>query len=192
MCYHTFIIKKIEWDTILSGPCAFPGQKLMEHPIFCGSQDGRGVWGRTDPRTCMAESLCCSPETITLLSGCIPIQNNNKKEDTWTQTCTREDTGRRRHQKCTTLWSWPSSLQNCEETYFWRLSCLSAALCLSVGLEQRSPLGGVSPSLLFLCGWLFSFHRCPHSWQTSWYKPPVVGLYQSFLHPELSTPGLLP
>ena len=64
---------------ILSGPCAFPGQKLMEHLIFCGSQDGRGVWGRTDPCTCMAESLCCSPETITLLSGYIPIQNNNKK-----------------------------------------------------------------------------------------------------------------
>ena len=30
-----------------------------------------GEWGRMDPCVCMAESLCCSPETITaLLIGC--------------------------------------------------------------------------------------------------------------------------
>ena len=44
--------------------------------ISCGSLDGRGVWGRMDTRICMAESLCCSPETITtLLSSYTAIQN---------------------------------------------------------------------------------------------------------------------
>ena len=28
--------------------------------MLCGSLDGRGVWGRMDPRICKAESLCCS------------------------------------------------------------------------------------------------------------------------------------
>jgi len=36
-----------------------------------GSLDGRGVWGRVDTCICMAESLSCSPETVTtLLIGC--------------------------------------------------------------------------------------------------------------------------
>ena len=35
--------------------------------VFCGSLDGRGVWGRVDTCICMAESFCCPPETITLL-----------------------------------------------------------------------------------------------------------------------------
>ena len=40
------------------------------------SLDGRGVWGRIDTCVCMAESLCCSPETVTtLLIGYTPIQN---------------------------------------------------------------------------------------------------------------------
>ena len=44
--------------------------------MSCGSLDGRGVWGRMDPCICMAESLCCPPETITtLLIGYTPIQN---------------------------------------------------------------------------------------------------------------------
>ena len=44
--------------------------------MLCGRLDGRRVWGRMDTCTCMAESLCCSPETITtLLIGCTPIQN---------------------------------------------------------------------------------------------------------------------
>ena len=39
----------------------------------------KGIWGRRDTRTCMAESLCCSPETITtLLIGCTPKQTNKK------------------------------------------------------------------------------------------------------------------
>ena len=33
--------------------------------MLCGSLDGKGVWGRTG--ICIAESLHCSPETITLL-----------------------------------------------------------------------------------------------------------------------------
>ena len=41
-----------------------------------GSLDGREVWGRMDTGICMAESLPCSPETITtLLIGYTPIQN---------------------------------------------------------------------------------------------------------------------
>ena len=35
--------------------------------MFCGSLDGRGVWGRMDTCMCMAESLHCSPETLTTL-----------------------------------------------------------------------------------------------------------------------------
>ena len=44
--------------------------------VLWGSLDGRGVWGRKDPCICMAESLCCPPETITtLLIGYTLIQN---------------------------------------------------------------------------------------------------------------------
>ena len=35
--------------------------------LLCGSLDGTGVWGRIDTCICMAESLLCSPETITKL-----------------------------------------------------------------------------------------------------------------------------
>ena len=59
--------------------------------LLCASLDERGVWGRMDthPHThtythththththmYMAESLCCSPETVTILIiGYIPIQ----------------------------------------------------------------------------------------------------------------------
>ena len=38
--------------------------------MLYGSLAGRGVWGRMDTCICMAESLCCPPETIrTLLIG---------------------------------------------------------------------------------------------------------------------------
>ena len=44
--------------------------------MLCGSLDGRGVWWRMDTCICLAESLCCSPETITkLLIGYTAIQN---------------------------------------------------------------------------------------------------------------------
>ena len=36
--------------------------------MFCGSLDGRGVWGRVDACVCLAESLRRVPETITALS----------------------------------------------------------------------------------------------------------------------------
>ena len=35
--------------------------------MLCGILDGREVWGRMDTCICMAESLCCSPKTITTL-----------------------------------------------------------------------------------------------------------------------------
>ena len=42
--------------------------------------DRKGVWGRGDTCVCLAESLCCSVETITaLLTGYIPIQNKKVK-----------------------------------------------------------------------------------------------------------------
>ena len=35
--------------------------------MLCGSQDGRGVWGEMDTCICIAESLHCSHETVTIL-----------------------------------------------------------------------------------------------------------------------------
>ena len=35
---------------------------LYATSTFCGSLDGREVWGRMDTCIYMAESLCCSPE----------------------------------------------------------------------------------------------------------------------------------
>ena len=49
-----------------------------------GSRDGRGVWGRRDTCTCLAESLRCSPEIIiTVLTDYAPAQNEKfgKKKD---------------------------------------------------------------------------------------------------------------
>ena len=44
--------------------------------------DGRGVGGRLDKCICMAESLCCPPETVTtLLIGYTPIQNKKLKKN---------------------------------------------------------------------------------------------------------------
>ena len=52
----------------------------VQHGELCsmigGSLDGRGVWGRMDTCTCIAEPPPCSPETITtLLIGYTAIQN---------------------------------------------------------------------------------------------------------------------
>ena len=45
--------------------------------VLCGSLDGRGVGSRI----CMAESLCCPPETVTtLLINSTPIQNKKLKK----------------------------------------------------------------------------------------------------------------
>jgi len=35
--------------------------------MSCGNLDRKGTWGRMDTCMCMAESLCCLPETITTL-----------------------------------------------------------------------------------------------------------------------------
>ena len=48
--------------------------------MLCGSLDGRGVWGTMDTCICMAESLCCLPEIITLLISYTPIQNKKLKK----------------------------------------------------------------------------------------------------------------
>ena len=63
--------------------------------VLCGSLDGRRVWGRMDTCICMAESLHCSPETITpLLIGYILVQNKKfkrKKKIRWEQESMRSD-----------------------------------------------------------------------------------------------------
>jgi len=49
--------------------------------MLCNSLDGRGAWGRMDSCRCMAESLCCPPESVTiLLTGYTVIQNQNLLE----------------------------------------------------------------------------------------------------------------
>ena len=49
--------------------------------MLCSSLDGMGVWGRMDTCICMAESLRCSPETLTaLLTGYTSIQNKKFKQ----------------------------------------------------------------------------------------------------------------
>ena len=46
--------------------------------MLCGSLDGKRVQGRMDTCMCMAESLCCPSETITILFiGYTLIQNDN-------------------------------------------------------------------------------------------------------------------
>ena len=50
------------------------------YSILCGSLDEMGVGGRVDKGVGMAESPCCSPETITkLLISYTPIQSKNLK-----------------------------------------------------------------------------------------------------------------
>ena len=57
---------------------------LLYHTELCSmlldSLDGREVWGIMDTCMCMAESLCSSPETITiLLISYTPIQNKTSR-----------------------------------------------------------------------------------------------------------------
>ena len=53
-----------------------PVERMELCSTLCGRLDGRGVRRRMDTCMCMAESLHCSPETITtLLIGYTPIQN---------------------------------------------------------------------------------------------------------------------
>ena len=47
----------------------------------CGSLGGSGVRERMDTCVCLAESLCCSPETLTTsLIGYTPIKKSRKKK----------------------------------------------------------------------------------------------------------------
>ena len=47
-----------------------------------GTLDRRGVLGRMDTRICVAESLCCSPETITaLLISCECVLSHSVVSD---------------------------------------------------------------------------------------------------------------
>ena len=59
--------------------------KICPASMICGSLGGKGAWGRMDPCICMAESLSCSPETVTtLLIDCTSKQNKKfvlKKEN---------------------------------------------------------------------------------------------------------------
>ena len=49
--------------------------------MSCGSLNGKRVWGRMDTCMCTAESLCCPPETITiLLIDYTPIQTKKLKK----------------------------------------------------------------------------------------------------------------
>ena len=55
------------------------------------SRGSRGIWGRMDACVYMAESLLCSPETVTaLLISYIPVQNKSFKN---IQTATTEKPG---------------------------------------------------------------------------------------------------
>ena len=50
--------------------------------MLCASLDRRAVWGRMDTCICIAESLCCSPDTITtMLIGYTSIQNKKLKKN---------------------------------------------------------------------------------------------------------------
>ena len=52
----------------------------MEVFCLCASLDGRGIWGIVNTCTCMAESLCCSPETTTTLLTGYTLTQNKKFE----------------------------------------------------------------------------------------------------------------
>ena len=52
----------LKWITDKVLLCS-PGNSVQ----LCGNLNGRGIWGRMDTCICMAESLCCPPETITIL-----------------------------------------------------------------------------------------------------------------------------
>ena len=54
------------------------GQHRELCSVLCGSLKGKGVGERKDTCICVAESLCCLPETITtLLISYTPTQNKN-------------------------------------------------------------------------------------------------------------------
>ena len=53
--------------------------------MLYGTLDERGVWGRINTCICMAESLCCPPETLTaLLLGILQYKKKFKEKNPWT------------------------------------------------------------------------------------------------------------
>ena len=68
--------------------------------MLCGSLQGRGVWGRMDTCICMAESLCCQPETITsLLISYTPIWNKKLKKNSSGEMSMSQDLSRKGREK---------------------------------------------------------------------------------------------
>ena len=63
------------------------------YSMLCVSLDGRGVWERMDTCMCIAESLCCSPETLTALlmgyhfSSVQPLSRVRLLVTPWTAAC---------------------------------------------------------------------------------------------------------
>ena len=58
--------------------------------MLCSSLDARGVLGKMDTRMCMAESLCCPPETITTLLISYSVQSLSRVwlfTTPWTAAC---------------------------------------------------------------------------------------------------------
>ena len=55
------VLRKVLWKD----------KKLVVSAMLCGSLDRREVCGRLDTCICMAESLCCLPETVTALLSAI-------------------------------------------------------------------------------------------------------------------------
>ena len=80
-CQREGVVREFEMDvyTLLRLKRVHHGPALQHMELcsrWCGSRAGREVWGRMDTRVYVAESLHCSPETITaLLMGCTPVQN---------------------------------------------------------------------------------------------------------------------
>ena len=73
--------------------------------MLCGSLDGKGVGGRMGICIYMAESLHCSPETITtLLIGYTSVQNKKFKKKANTIWCLLYVESKTRH-KWTYLWN---------------------------------------------------------------------------------------
>ena len=87
-CMHIYVNVRVCVNTLKLkvSICRIKGRVYTRElcSMLCGSLDGRGVCGRMDTCICVAESLCCSPETITMmLISYMPIQNkktNNKKK----------------------------------------------------------------------------------------------------------------
>ena len=70
-CTHCYIYAIFKADN-QEGP-------IVQHKelcsMLCGSLDGSGVWGRMDTCVCMAQSLCCPPETTMSSVEYTPLQN---------------------------------------------------------------------------------------------------------------------